>query len=352
MAFTSTSLRYSIKSRLKTTVNEVVNNYSIVYTSGIDSYTDTYTLWYTSNYLSNYVNTYTLVYTSNYGDAIQQYRVRYTSGVELTDRISRYSIKYVSNFTNVYTNGYTIRYSTLSPTESAFRRIYKIRYSSAGSKENEVQYTIRYNLEFFKNRSATYYIKYHSQTPFAYNTSAVLLRNNRSTAVLFCLRGSAEELSNNIFVFSNLPRYQLVSMEAYENKTNIEWLDVESIKPYNLFLENSDARGTAPPVAYILVKDIDEVNNMSLDVYNSESLEKLNRSKSFFFDLDNNSFIINPTTLGEESYTYTNFTSEYYNYTYLNFVERSLTPLFRLGDNCCFNTKINSTTTGGMCSPF
>jgi len=141
-------------------------------------------------------------------------------------------------------------------------------------------------------------------------------------------------------------------MEAFENKTNIVWLDPEEIKPYNLFLENSDQRGSIPPVAYVLIKDIDETNNMSLDVYNKENLEKLNRSKSFFFDLDNNSFIINVVTLDNELYSYTNFTSEYYNYTYLNFVERSLTPLFRLGDSCCFNTKINSTTTGGMCSPF
>ena len=57
-------------------------------------------------------------------------------------------------------------------------------------------------------------------------------------------------------------------------------------------------------------------------------------------------------TLADTNFTYVNYTSEYYNYSYLNFVERSLIPLFRLGDSCCFNTKINSTTTGGMCSPF
>lgn len=352
MAFSNTFLRYSFKTHLKTTINETTTSYSIRYISGLESKTDTYTLWYTSHYLSDYVTTYNLAFTSNYGDVVSQYRIRYTSGVELIERLSRYSLKFTSNFTNIYTNSYTLRYNSLSPTESAFRRIYKIRYASAGSRENAVQYTFRYSLEFFKNRSATYHICYDSHTPFAYTTSSVLVRNNRRTSVLFCIRGSIENLDQNIFVFSNLPRYQLISMEAFENKTNIVWLDPEEIKPYNLFLENSDQRGSIPPVAYVLIKDIDETNNMSLDVYNKENLEKLNRSKSFFFDLDNNSFIINVVTLDNELYSYTNFTSEYYNYTYLNFVERSLTPLFRLGDSCCFNTKINSTTTGGMCSPF
>ena len=352
MALLTNYLRYAVSSRLKTTIDETVLNYNVKYTSGLEEVVDNYSIVYTSHYLSDFTTTYTLVYTSLYGDAIQQYRIRYTSGVELTERTSRYTIKYASNFTNLYTTNFTIRSSTLSPTESSFRRIYKLRYSSEGSKENAVQYTLRYRLEFFKDRSSTYHIRYNSHTPFAYTTSAVLVRNNRRTSVLFCIRGSIENLDQNLFVFSNLPRYQLVSMDAFENKTNMVWLGPEQIKPYNLFLENSDERGSMPPVAYVLIKDIDETNNMSLDVYNKENLEKLNRSKSFFFDLDNNSFIINVVTLDDELYSYTNFTSEYYNYTYLNFVERSLTPLFRLGDNCCFNTKINSTTTGGMCSPF
>ena len=352
MALLTNYLRYAVSSRLKTTIDETVLNYNVKYTSGLEEVVDNYSIVYTSHYLSDFTTTYKLVYTSLYGDAIQQYRIRYTSGVELTERTSRYTIKYASNFTNLYTTNFTIRYSTLSPTESSFRRIYKLRYSSEGSKENAVQYTLRYRLEFFKDRSSTYHIRYNSHTPFSYNVDAVLVRNNSSTSVLFCIRGSLDELANNLFVFSNLPRYQLISMDAYENKTNVFWLEAEDIKPYNLFLENSDQRGALTPVAYVLVKDVDEINNMSLDVYNKESLEKINKSKSFFFDLDSNSFIINPVTLADTNFTYVNYTSEYYNYSYLNFVERSLTPLFRLGDSCCFNTKINSTTTGGMCSPF
>lgn len=342
----------TVSASLGIVLRDVVKNYSVTYTSGVEEYVNDYPIVYTSNYLSDFQNTYTLSYTSLYGDVINTYRIRYYSGVELSERLSRYIIKYTSNFNNLYTANYTLRYTSLSPTESAFRRIYKIKYSSVGSKENTVQYTLRYSLEFFKNRSLTYRIKYNSHTPFSYNIDAVLVRNSRSTSALFCIRGSLEELANNLFVFSNLPRYQLISMDAYENKTNVFWLEVEDIKPYNLFLENSDQSDAAPPVAYVLVKDIDEINNMSLDVYNKESLEKINKSKSFFFDLDSNSFIINPVTLAETNFTYVNYTSEYYNYSYLNFVERSLTPLFRLGDSCCFNTKIKSTTTGGMCSPF
>ena len=342
----------TVSASLGIVLKDVVKRYSVTYTAGVEEYVDYYPIIYTSNYLSAFQNTYTLSYTSLYGDVINTYRLRYYSGVELSERLSRYTIKYISNFNNLYTANYTLRYSSLSPTESSFRRIYKVKYSSVGSKENAVQYTLRYSLEFFKDRSLTYRIKYNSHTPFSYNVDAVLVRNNRSTSALFCIRGSVEYLANNLFVFSNLPRYQLVSMDAYENKTNIFWLEAEDIKPYDLFLENSDQRGALPPVAYILIKDIDEVNNMSLDVYDKESLEKINKSKSFFFDLDSNSFLINPVTLAETNFTYVNYTSEYYNYSYLNFVERSLTPLFRLGDSCCFNTKIKSTTTGGMCSPF
>jgi len=352
MALIFNSIKSTVSTNLGLVVKDGVQTYNISYTSGLEELENTYLIWYDSHYLANFENTYTLAYTSLYGDVVNSYRIRYYSGVELNERLSRYSVKYTSVFTNFYTNNYTIRYSTLSPTESSFRRIYKLKYSSDGSRENSTQYTLRYSLEFFKDRSLTYKIKYNSHTPFSYNIDAVLVRNNRSTSVLFCIRGSVEELSNNLFVFSNLPRYQLVSMDAYENKTNIFWLEAEDIKPYNLFLENSDQRGALPPVAYVLVKDIDEVNNISLDVYNKESLEKINKSKSFFFDLDSNSFIINPVTLADTNFTYVNYTSEYYNYSYLNFVERSLTPLFRLGDSCCFNTKINSTTTGGMCSPF
>lgn len=345
-------IREKVSSSLDIILRDAVDSYSVKFTSGVEEYVDYYPIIYSSYYLSNFNSTYTLSYTSLYGDIISTYRVRYHSGVELSERLSRYTIKYISNFNNSYTSNYTLRYSSLSPTESSFRRIYKVKYSSIGSKENTTQYTLRYSLEFFKDRSLMYRIKYNSHTPFSYNIDAVLVRNNRSTSALFCIRGSLEELANNLFVFSNLPRYQLISMDAYENKTNVFWLEAEDIKPYNLFLENSDQRGALPPVAYVLVKDIDEINNMSLDVYNKESLEKINKSKSFFFDLDSNSFIINPVTLADTNFTYVNYTSEYYNYSYLNFVERSLIPLFRLGDSCCFNTKINSTTTGGMCSPF
>lgn len=341
----------TVSASLGIVLKDVVKNYSVTYTSGVEEHVDYYSITYTSNYLSNFQNTYTLSYTSLYGDVINLYRVRYYSGVELTERLSRYTIKYISNYNNLYTANYTLRYSSLSPTESSFRRMYKVKYSSIGSKENAVQYTLRYSLEFFKDRSLTYRIKYNSHTPFSYNVDAVLVRDNKSTSALFCIRGSLEELANNLFVFSNLPRYQLISMDAYENKTNVFWLEAEDIKPYNLFLENSDQIDALPPVAYVFVKDVDEINNMSLDVYNKENLEKINKSKSFFFDLDSNSFIINSVTLADTNFTYVNYTSEYYNYSYLNFVERSLTPLFRLGDSCCFNTKIKSTT-GGMCSPF
>lgn len=352
MALILNSLKSAVSTNLSLVVKETIQNYSLKYDTGLEERSESYTIWYNSHYLSNFQNTYTISFTSLYGDVINTYRIRYYSGVELTERISRYTVKYSSNFTSLYTTNYTLRYSTISPTESSFRRIYKIKYTTEGSRENSTQYTVRYSLEFFKDRSLTYRIKYSSHTPFSYNVDAVLVRNNRSTSALFCIRGSVEDLVNNLFVFSNLPRYQLVSMDAYENKTNIFWLEAEGIKPYNLFLENSDQRGALTPVAYILVKDIDEVNNISLDVYDKESLEKINKSKSFFFDLDSNSFIINPVTLADTNFTYVNYTSEYYNYSYLNFVERSLTPLFRLGDSCCFNTKIKSTTTGGMCSPF
>lgn len=342
-----------ITTALKPSVVTVATPYTISYVANLEAVTDTYFVLYDSEGRVETVNTYNVIYTSLYGDAVTKYTIKYYSGVELTDRSTRYSLKYTTTSIESFVTPYTIRYDTTGIGSNSYRTIYKLKYSSAASMERIDSYTLRYTHEFFRDRSNTYKITYTSSTPFTFEVNAVLVRNSSSTGVLFCIRGSTDKLGESLFVFSNLPKYQLVQFDTETVKTNVTFLNVDSIKPYNLFNESLNLDSELQPCAYILVKGVEETNSLSLDIYDKYTLDKINKSKSFFFDIDSNNFITNPTSLSGTTYGYVNYTSDYYNYNYLNFVEKTLVPIFRLSDSCCFAVKINDTTKGGtLCSPF
>lgn len=339
---------------LTSSVKPTRNRYTIKYISNLEEVSYQYTIKYESEGRVESINSYYISYTSQYGDLINSYYIRYHSGRELVEYANHYNIKYQSNYTDSVSTLYSLKYTTTSPNTLSFRTVYKVRFSSAGSDEVTQTYAMKFTQEFFKDRSAEYYIRYSTDTPYMFETNAVLLRNESKTSVLFFLQGRTEFLDDMLLVFSNLPKYQLVEFSTTLRRPHITILEPDDLAEYNLFGENFlntlDSKYT--PCAYILVEDVEELNALSLDVYEKTSLEKRNINKSFFFNLDSTEFYGNSVTVQDETYNVVNYSSNYYNYNYLNFIEKSLTPIFKVFDNCCFNVKITDTTSGGNCSPF
>lgn len=332
--------------------NETISDYHIVYTSNIEDYTDRYRIAYTTTSLVEVTSRYNIVYDSLYGDVVNTYRIRYYTGREATDVDTRYSLKYTSINPMEYINMYSVVYTTTGPSTLNFRYVYRLRYASDGVDEVVNNYTIRYSLDYFKDRSQKYYINYSSETPYMFDTKSILLRNNDKTSVLFYLRGRKESIDDMLFVFSNLPRYQLVEFGVDVERPHIQILDVADVIGYNLFGESfTDPKEAYTPACYVVIENVEEINNLSLDLYDKTSLEKRNINKSFFFNLDSTEFYTNPVRIGGVNYEMVNYSSNYYNYNYLNFVEKSVTPLFKVFDNCCFSTKIKDTSSNA-CSPF
>ena len=352
MAFTINNSVIQISTNLKINLNEQISKYNIRYASNVEEYSTEYKFRYDSESLIETTTRYSIIFDSLYGDVTSKYHIRYHSGRDLEDVNTRYSIKYSSINPSEYLNIYSFIYTTTGPTTLNFRSIYRFRYTSEGVDETVKGYSIKYGLEYFKDRSQKYYIKYSSDTPYMFETKSVLLRNNERTSALFYLKGREEDINDMLFVFSNLPRYQLVEFTSEQTRPHVTILDSLDVKDYNLFGENFEVpNSTYSPACYILVHNVDEVQNMSLDVYDKTTLQKRNINKSFFFNLNSTEFYTNPVELDGINFEVVNYSSNYYNYEYLNFVEKSVTPLFKVFDNCCFNTKITDTSSSA-CSPF
>lgn len=352
MSFNIRSISYQVKSKLQPSIQEHVSTYHIVYASNVEEAVNKYYVRYDSYGLIETSSTYVVRYDSLYGDVVSTYKIRYHSGREITDIIDRYSLKYTSINPTEYLNIYSILYSTTSPASLSYRSIYRFRYTSEGVDETVKTYNMKYGIEYFKDRTQKYYIRYSTDTPYMFDTKSVLLRNNDETAVLFYLKGRGEVIDDMLFVFSNLPKYQLVEFSTETSRPHISILNTDDVKDYNLFGEEFETPSeTYTPACYILVHGVDEVQNLSLDVYDKITLQKRNINKSFFFNLNSTEFYTNPVSLDGVNFEVVNYSSNYYNYEYLNFVEKSVTPLFKVYDSCCFNTKITDTSSNA-CSPF
>lgn len=352
MSFNIRSISYQVKSKLQPSIQEHVSTYHIVYASNVEEAVNKYYVRYDSYGLIETSSTYVVRYDSLYGDVVSTYKIRYHSGREITDIIDRYSLKYTSINPTEYLNIYSVLYSTTSPASLSYRSIYRFRYTSEGVDETVKTYNMKYGIEYFKDRTQKYYVRYSTDTPYMFDTKSVLLRNNDETAVLFYLKGRGEVIDDMLFVFSNLPKYQLVEFSTETSRPHISILSTDDVKAYNLFGEEFETPSeTYTPACYILVHGVDEVQNLSLDVYDKITLQKRNINKSFFFNLNSTEFYTNPVSLDGVNFEVVNYSSNYYNYEYLNFVEKSVTPLFKVYDSCCFNTKITDTSSNA-CSPF
>ena len=103
---------------------------------------------------------------------------------------------------------------------------------------------------------------------------------------------------------------------------------------------------------YLLLKDVEDLNGISIDVYDREDdYRKINKSKTYFFGLEQTDYIETLLSINSNTYYFINRSSDYYNAKYLNYVSTNITPTFRFGIDCCFSRKINKTNYS-YCSPF
>lgn len=351
MKFKLKTSAYNTLSEVKSSVRVFNTLYSILYTSGVEEFKSEYTIKYNTTSLVEESVRYTILYDSIYGDSINNYRIKYTSGRDLIEYSSRYFFRYASQNTVLATTIYSIMYSSVSPDTTGFRSVYKFKYKTDGAKTNKYEYNLKYGVEFFKELTSSYVFKYTSETPYPYIIRSVVLRNSKRDSVLFYIQGAKDYSESSFYVASNLPRYQAVMNVLGESSTNLDVIDSSEVLPYNLFGESFESESIYFPVCYMLLSGVDILNNISLDIYNVETSDKSNSNKSFIFDIDRSAFIATDITLNNDIFTAINYESTYYNYDYLNFTSSSITPIFKSSSNCCFNNRINDTSSTA-CSPF
>lgn len=378
----------SIKLDFKTTASNNVLKYTVKYASGVQSFTTPYTVRYTSVYLSNNVLGYTVKSTYEYDDKAQSYRVLYTSGVEILDRVDRYRIRYVSDnpaeyklpyrvvynsevvptdllltYKTTYTseylsnfrNAYTVRYDSIGIESIEHRTRWSVKYTSQSLGDYVVPYKIKYTTSIFYDNSTMYIIKYTSEGSEEILTrSALLQREDGTTDMLVEIKGLEEKAMDSYFyVLSNLPKYQLVEYRLEETLPYIGYVPDYELTGKDIFPEENPNQYEVK--GYILVKDVNAFNPISVDIYDYETAAKINKAKSYFFDLSPSSFTVSDLIIGGVQYTHKNLESNRYEYGNLNFVYTEVTPIFSPGDSCCFSRKIlppGSPNVSGACSPF
>lgn len=343
--YSESSISYNVN------VNEVVTQYSIIYASNLEAYSSSYRVAYTSYNTVDVLTQYNIVYTSIFGDAIQSYKIRYVSGRDPSEYVDRYYLRYSSIFTESSYSTYSIRYTTTGTATSAERFRYKIRYSSESLGDYTQTYKLKYTLQKFYDNSSKYTIKYRSVGAEELLTRAVLLRDNEKTDVLFEIKGITDRnLDNFLFVLSNMPKYQTIEYRVGEILPYIEFIDAVDLTGMSVFddeeLNDYSVRG------YILLRDVEDLNGLSLDIYDVDNdYKKINRSKTYFFKIEVSDYLGTLLSVAGTQYYFINRSSDYYNANYLNYVSAQTSPTFRIGIDCCFSKKIDKTNYS-YCSPF
>lgn len=342
--FDSISFTYSLKDSTE------IQRYTIKYSSNLEEKTSSYTVRYVTNYPLWYTDLYNIRYSSIYGDAKQIYRVRYISGRSLSDITERHYVRYTSNFSETNTKTYSIRYSTTGSRVDTHRVRYRLKYTSASALDMAVTYRIKYSSSSFYDNQKKYTINYTTTGAEEILVRALLLRNNETTDAVFELRSVADKsLDSYLYVLSNMPKYQTVEYGIGESLPYLQFLNPGDV-PSDLFdLDGSD---TYKVKGYLVLKDIEDLNGLSLDIYDiEEGYKKINKSKTYFFGVSSEDYLETLLSLGGQTYYYINKTSDLYVTQNLNYCSAITTPTFRFGIDCCFSRKINKTNYS-YCSPF
>lgn len=324
--------------------------YQIRYSNNVVPYASKYNINYNSKGLTSVINKYNVSYTSLYGDSFLKFSVRYTSGVELNSISDRYLFAYTNTGLTDNSNSYIALYNTTGGAAIRTRDIYRVRYKTSAVQELISHYTINYNRQNFKERILEYTIKYSTEAPTKYIVTPCLLRTQNRTDVLFIIESvvKLEKIDPITCIFSNLPRYQLISFNLFAPiKNPYITLEPELVQ----FLQN-DLSLNNHVVSSVLIKNIEENNELSFQLYNQETLIKLSDSQSYFFSLNSNNFKSINLIYKGDAYIKINTDSNLFDYKYLNFIESSLTPVFKVQNDCCFDTKIKSSNNNSRCAPF
>lgn len=334
---------------LKTSLNTESIQYTFRYVTNLEKVTNKYVFRYYTTGLSTSSIKYTFQYISNFEDTVYRYKFRYTTGRELISSTVRYLFRYNSNFANTTTVSYVFRYTTISPITETIRKIYRFRYETNRASNTSIRYKFRYTHSSFLTSRSSFVFKYISNMPYRILTSVVLLKNNDRTDALFLVR--SQEALEDILVFSNLPKYQSVEFTIDKKKPNIDVLDTQSIKKLNIF-EESLIQDSYTNYTYILVKNINDTEAISLDTYLKMDRKKTSSNLSYLFNLDQSSFINVTLSIKDYHYTHINYDSRYYNYLDLNFISDTVYPKFNKSGNCCLSQRITSSKNNTKCSPF
>lgn len=329
----------------------VLQQYKIVYASNVETYSDVYRIAYVSTNTSELIYTYGIYYSSIFGDSKQTYRIRYFSGREPSNVVDRYYVRYISNYTDSWYTTYSLSYTTTGASTEPQRVRYKIKYTSQTAGSHTQSYKIRFTTSTFYDNYSKYTIKFGSTGAEEILLRAVLLRNNKTTDALFEIRGIIDKsLEDYLFVISNMPKYQTLEYKVGESLPYLTYLTPEELSESDIF--DNDGVTSYTVRGYILLKDVEDLNGLSIDVYDyNNDYKKINRSKTYFFGLESTDYIESLISLKGSVYYFVNRSSNYYNVKYLNYISTSITPTFRFGIDCCFSRKINKTNYS-YCSPF
>ena len=372
-------------------LEENVVRYTVRFNSGVSDLTAQYTVRYNITNLTNFTSRYRVVNTYKYDDTITAYSIKYTTGRELqnyteyyrirftslnikeysnnykirydsevvkSDKVDRYAIKYTTD--NLIDNNirYSIKYATTGLESEQHRRRYTIKYTSQNLGEYVQTFKIKYSTSVFYEDGSIYRIKYDSEASEETLIRAAVIKRKEEEIydVLFEIKGIENyALDNYLTVLSNMPKYQLVEfLPTYELPYVVYYSSTELAQndifiPYDL--------ESYSDIGYILLKDVNIYNPISIDLYNIErDYEKVNKAKSYFFDLNStDAFIPTSQVIGVTEYELSNTNAYYYSYDNLNFTTTYIEPRFNIASNCCFSQKIlppGQSGGGGACSPF
>lgn len=360
--------------------------YKIAYSSGITDFSPRYTLKYYSYQLSEYTLKVPFKNTYIYADSVQLYYIKYSSGREVADYSSPYRIKYITdnpvNAKQVYRvlfdsevrltdivqvckvlytswglndafSEYNIRYLSVGVGDLEHRKRWSIKYNSQSLGDFATTYKIKYTASVFYDNAIRYLVRYNSQGAEKILTRVALVeRDDGKFDAILQIRGTLDySIDSYFFVLSNMPKYQHVEYTIG---------DVLPYVDHVAYYEVSDIFGTEnngryEVKGYLVLKDIDPHNSVSIDVYDNTEYKRANRAKSYFFRLDQTAWESVNIEFKDRVIKKINYASDNYEYNYLNFISTEITPVFNPGDNCCFSRKIlppGSPNISGGCSPF
>lgn len=370
---------------------ENVVRYTVRFNSGVSDLTAQYTVRYDITNLTNFTSQYRVVNTYKYDDTITAYSIKYTTGRELqsfteyfrirfttlntkdfsnnykirydsevvkSDKIDRYTIKYTTDNLIDNITRYSVKYTTTGLESEQHRRRYAIKYSSQNLGEYVQTFKIKYSTSVFYEDSSTYRIRYSSEASEETIVRAALIKRKNEDVydALFEVKGIINStLDAYLTVLTNMPKYQLIEFLPSDKLPYITYYSSSELDGNDVFIP-SDLESYGD-LGYILLKDVNIYNPISLDLYSIErDYEKVNKAKSYFFDLNaTDAFIPTSQVIGVTEYELSNTNAYYYSYDNLNFTTTYIEPRFNIANNCCFSQKIlppGQSGGGGACSPF